>query len=325
MNKTIIKDVALAVVFLLIVGAAVLSHFMKNGLDDIGGMIEQVLLIVLALGTLVDISSHIGFSPLVPSFIEKHKEKTYIRERQEYIREDIKFFKDYNEERIGYILSQLGIRMDQFDKIRLELIKMRCLPLKSIEDAKEKIKILVTSDYPIVINQDKFDSSKINYKKVKYYINIMDIMFYTDYARELSSILAFLIQEESDLPKIDKLVIPYDSNFLLGFEVGRQLGKPVVKIRPKDGKIVKEQCWDGDLKITDRVIIIHDVLVSGEQIIDTIQKIPKSCTVLGLFCMIVRKGGKGKEKIEKMGVPCHRVIELNDEIIHKLRKKNSNK
>lgn len=324
--KVTCKDIILSIIFIILILTNIVSYVYQNGLKNMGGIIEQTILIMLSFVTLVDIASYTNWSIVVPDFFEFFKEKKYLEDAQvyigTYIKEDINFLHDYSQERIGFILSQLGITKSQLDEIRLELIRMRCIPLKSLDDAKEKIKSLATSGYPIVIDQDTIDASKLCYNKVQYFINIMDIMFIPDYASELSAILAFLITEKmDDLTKIDKLIIPYDSNFLLGVEVGKKLGKSVVKMRYNKGKIETEKVWDGNLDITDRVIIIHDVLVSGEQIIDTINKIPKSCTILGFFCLIVRKEWKGKKTLTNKRIKCYEVIEIDDNDIRDLKDK----
>lgn len=317
------KDIILSTIFLALIIIDIGSYIYQNGFENMGGIIEKIIIIMLSLATLVDIASYANLSILVPDFFELAKEKKHIKDTRvcidAYIKEDVNFLQDYSQERISFIISQLGISKSQLDRIRLELIKMRCIPLKSLDDAKEKIKSLVISDYPILIDQDKMDSSKICYNKVKFYINIMDLMFIPDYASEFSSILAFLITEKINLSTIDKLIIPHDSNFLLGVEVGKRLGKSVVKIRNKKGKIETEKFWDGNLNVTDKVIIIHDVLVSGEQIIDTINKLPDSCTIEGFFCLITRKEWDGKKKLMQKGISCYEVIEIDDKDIRELR------
>lgn len=322
--KVTIKDVIIVLIFLSVIAINIINCVSQNGVEDIGGIIEQTMLTMLVFVTLVDIASYVNWNIFVPDFYEYAKEKKRKEEVQyfieTYVNEDTNFLQDYSEERICFIMSQLGINKNQLEQIRIELIKMRCMPLRSLDDAKEKLKSLAVSDYPIIIDQNKMDSSKLCYKEVRYFINTMDIMFLPDYASELSSILAFLITEKADLSIIDKLIIPYDSNFLLGVEVGKKLGKPVVKMRQKQGKIESEKYWDGNLGLTDRVIIIHDVLVSGDQIKDTIRKLPDSCKIEGFFCLIVRKEWKGKNVLKENDIPCHEIIEIDDEDIRKLRK-----
>lgn len=318
------KDIIILLIFGALLIINIICYFGRNPNGTVGGIIEQTILLVLSFVTLVDIASYANWNILVPDFFEFTKEIKHKKEVQNYIgmyiNEDINFFHDYSQERIGYILSQLGININQLDKIREELVRMRCIPLGSLDDASEKLRSLVKCDYPILIDQNKMDSAKLCYNKVRYYINTMDIMFIPDYASELSAILSFLISEKADLSKVDKLIIPSDSNFLLGVEVGKKLGKSVVKMRYSHGKIETEKCWDGNLDLHDKVIIVHDVLVSGDQIIDVYNKLPQTCYIMGCYCLISRKEWNGKERLKDKDIPCYEVLEIDDDDIDEIRK-----
>lgn len=317
-----LKDIVIAGAFLIIVGINVYQH-LGSGAGGVGALIEQTILIMLSFVGLVEISSNIGWSMLVPDFYQAAQRKKREEETQRYVRayfeEDVKFLHNYAEARIGYSMAQLGVNKEQMDTIRLNLIKMRCMPLKDLKDAREKVKCLVTESYPVMINQNEIDSSKLSYRAVQYYMNFTDMMFLEDYARELTSILALLIEEEAPLSDVDKLIVPHDSNFLLGAEVGKRLGKPVVKMRLKQGKIETEKRWEGNLKPDDKVLIIHDILVSGDQIADTLNTLPATCQVLGLYCIVVRKEGAEKSRRIREKIPVHRIIELGDEDIRAIR------
>lgn len=317
------KDIAILIVFTILVIIDIKFLTYQNESINAGVIIERIILLILSFSTFVDISSYTNLYYFVPDYINFAKQKKQNEEIRKIVDSmvevDFNFLQDYSEEKINFILSQLGITTNQFKKIKLELIKMRCLPLKSIQDAQEKIKSLCRCDYPIIIDQSKIDSAKICYNKVKYYINTMDVMFIPQFASELSSILSFLINEKLQLQTFDQLVIPHDSNFLLGVEVGKKLGKSVVKLRKDKGKIETEKCWDGNLKDGDKVIIIHDILVSGDQIIETLNKLPKTCEIIGLFCLITRTEWAGKELLMKRGISCYEVLEINDEEIGRLR------
>ena len=135
----------------------------------------------------------------------------------------------------------------------------------------------------------------------------------------LTNRIAFLIKEKADLNRVDRLIVPYDSNFLLGVEVSKRLGKPMVKMRFERGKIITAQPWEGQLNPTDRVIIIHDVLVKADQIIHTLEQLPRTCEVLGVYCLITRKEWKGLERLEQKGVTVEQIVCLNDNDISTIR------
>lgn len=62
-----------------------------------------------------------------------------------------------------------------------------------------------------------------------------------EYEVEIQKLFSF------SLSTFDKIVIPCDSNFILGVDVGKLLGKPVVHMRQNKGRIEREKCWDGKL------------------------------------------------------------------------------
>jgi len=317
------KDRRIVLLFIILVILNIVRHIVYSGFDSIGTMIEQTILLMLSFVGLIEISDLIGWNFFVPDFFIYEKKQKSKEEAQNYLREifneDINFIREYDQVRIDYLLSQLGISIEQLDQIRIDLITMRCIPLRDIEDAKKKLEYLAKCDYPIVIDQRKMDNSKLSYTKVDYFINLVDIMFVRQYARELASILSFLVKENANLPSIDNIIVPYDSNFLLGVEVGKRLGKPVVKVRKEDGRIETEKRWEGNLKTSDRVIIIHDVLVTAEQIIESTMLIPETCHIIGLYCLVVRKEWDGLVKLMHKGIPVHRIIDLDDNDIRILR------
>ena len=322
--KTTIKDFILVGAFIVLIITNVIRHIHANNLTNLEAVISQTIILMLAFVGLIEIAYYIGWVILVPDFFRLEKEKRMKKETNiflnKFFENDINFLHNYNEDKINYILTQLGISRNQLDKIRIDIIKMRCIGLDSIDCAKAKINSLVKCDYPIIINTKNYDTAKLAYKKVGYFINLTDAMFLQDYARELTALLSFLITEDAELlSKVDRIVIPHDSNFLLGVAIGKELKKPIVKMRLHEGKIFKEQWWEGHLKATDSVIIIHDVLVTAEQVVDAKRKLPATCTVLGFYCLIVRKEYDGVKTLEDKGIPVHRIADISDDDIRILR------
>ena len=326
------KDTCIVIVFAAVALLHMVIHIIQNGFSSIGDLIEQAILIMLAFVGLLEIFHYVGWDIFVPGFM-LHKEK---QERMEelqacmdevinhsmhdvitqsidaFFRREVNFIKDYSEEKTHYIMSQLGITAKQFEQLRIELIKMRCLPLADINDAKEKIKQYIRCNEPFVTDLSKIDSTKCTYSRVKYYLNFNDAMYFASSCRELVSIMHLLICEKIGLSTFDKIVIPCDSNFILGVEVGKLLGKPVVHMRQDKGRIEKEKCWDGKLDPIDRVVIVHDVLVTSDQIIHTLDKLPSSCQVVGLCCLVARKEWNGIAKLKDRRIKVERILDLDD-------------
>lgn len=84
------------------------------------------------------------------------------------------------------------------------------------------------------------------------------------------------------------------------------------------GKLEIDHLWDGEFSNGNRVLIVHDVLVSGEQIIHTKNHIPSRCEIVALCCLATRKDVNGLEVLQRENVRVERVIDLSDAEIESL-------
>lgn len=235
--------------------------------------------------------------------------------------------KNYANERTNHVLAQLKLNDSQFSKLRLELIRMRSLPLRNLKDAESKIKEFIRSGYEpfnsfsrnsAVVNLKEIDSAKRTYNNVDYFLNFHDAMYSAEYFADFVRVMHLLICEKIGVDNFDTIAIPYDSNVILGVEVAKLFGKPVVKMRKDRGKLEIDHLWDGEFSNGNRVLIVHDVLVSGEQIIHTKNHIPSRCEIVALCCLATRKDVNGLEVLQRENVRVERVIDLSDAEIESL-------
>lgn len=245
----------------------------------------------------------------------------------EYFRHEINFIKNYANERTNHVLAQLKLNDSQFSKLRLELIRIRSLPLRNLKDAESKIKEFIRSGYEpfnsfsrnsAVVNLKEIDSAKRTYNNVDYFLNFHDAMYSAEYFADFVRVMHLLICEKIGVDNFDTIAIPYDSNVILGVEVAKLFGKPVVKMRKDRGKLEIDHLWDGEFSNGNRVLIVHDVLVSGEQIIHTKNHIPSRCEIVALCCLATRKDVNGLEVLQRENVRVERVIDLSDAEIESL-------
>lgn len=333
-----IKDMIIVGVFLILAILNIIFNIKEEGFSSIADIFEQVILLLLAFTGLIEIFHYVGWDIFVPNFMLFKKKEERINELKEsvnniieytiddlmaksmdkYFRKEANFIKDYSEQRVEFVMSQLGINAEQFNSIRLELIKMRCLPLKEIQDAETKIKQFIKCGYPMIVDLTQIDPAKRTYKDVDYYLNFNDAMYIDDSCRELAQAMHLLICKKVGVDNFDRLVIPYDSNTILGVEVGKLLGKPVVKMRRDMGRVQYEQRWDGTFNPGDRILILHDVLVSGDQILHIPINIPKSCSTIGLCCLATRTEGSGLKLLQDENIKVFRILDISDSDIKKI-------
>ncbi len=311
------KDIILTIIA---TGIIILGIYLDNKGNDfsninISKIIEHLILYFLAINGLFQVAMFCQMPWLVPDFYGKCQKEKIDDLLQTYFKNEKDFLQLYSDEKTSFIMSQLDITPVQFNKIRLDLVNMRSIPK---ENVKEKINLLLKdNNTKIVINLEK-DREKYSYDNVnlKYYINFNDIMFMHGYADEIATALkTFILKDFSEisieLSTINKVVIPHDGNFILGMKVGELLGKAVVKMRKVEGKVIKEQPWDGPLDKTDHVIIVHDVLATAEQIEHAITNLPKSCSKVAVYCLIRRTDCNNSSKLKNIRVA--HILELNDE------------
>lgn len=224
-------------------------------------------------------------------------------------------------------IGNYNMALLHISKLRLELIRMRSLPLRNLKDAESKIKEFIRSGYEpfnsfsrnsAVVNLKEIDSAKRTYNNVDYFLNFHDAMYSAEYFADFVRVMHLLICEKIGVDNFDTIAIPYDSNVILGVEVAKLFGKPVVKMRKDRGKLEIDHLWDGEFSNGNRVLIVHDVLVSGEQIIHTKNHIPSRCEIVALCCLATRKDVNGLEVLQRENVRVERVIDLSDAEIESL-------
>lgn len=244
-----------------------------------------------------------GLSFLTPPIFIHFKEAKYEKQAEKmmktYYEKDIDFIREYEKERIGYILQAMGIDETQFHHIKYELVKTRTMPINRIKDMRHKAEKILY-DKRFIIDQSTIAICNRVYKEVDYFINLYTALYDSQLCKNISYIMANYIIKlmREDINKIDYIVIPYGGNLLLGLEIGKILRKPIVAIQEQE-RILKNEFWDGNYQTKkntkNNIIVIHDVLVTGERIYKSVEKLPADTYIIkGLYCLIKYRNKKYK-------------------------------
>lgn len=322
LNCIKLKDIliySLILFCIIVIGHNSLKDIPKESLLlELSSYIGTIVIILFGFVGIFDFAYTNGLYFLVPSSYEKHINKKYNKiityGINNFVNSNFEYLNQYDNTRISLLLNQLGISQNDFNLLKIKIIEIKMLPLKTLSDAKVKLKKIINNN-DIIIKQDEYSSNQLVYKKVKYFINLTNISYIDDYCNELVDILIMLIKETipNELNHINKIIIPYNSNRLLGLGTAKQLGKSVVNVT-QEPKIFKNECWEGVFdKTYNEGIIVHDVLVTGEQIIKSLDKINTHCTVKYIFCLINRTDNIGKKEIESKGYKVFSVLDIHDD------------
>lgn len=295
-----------------------------NWLSDLfQKVISNLILCFLALITLFEVIDQRGGNIPWFSYNKRKREREFLEEVKRKTSENIKdiyereyqFLIDHEKERIGSFLVQLGLKRDQFTEVKLKILEFQRLPMTDISAIKSKLEKLCI-DSLVMVDQRKFLQRK--YNEVGYYLNFVDIM-YSPCSRDISYMLANLIQTtlRDKIDHVDRVVVTTEGNFLLGLKISELLRIPMVKMRRTE-RILEKQFWDGNFESNEKVIIVHDALVTAKQVTESINLFPYNVDVIGLFCLVRRTEWDGKEKLNEMGIETHSVIDICDADIEKL-------
>lgn len=293
-----------------------LEHLIQVDINEIFTFIGAVAFILFGIVGIYEFAYTNGLHKLLPPFYvnfrAKNDEKTAQSMMKTYYKQDLEFIQQYEHERANRILQALGITEKQFHHIQYELVRARIMAQGTQDEMVTKLKPMVyQSDF--IVDQTKTPIKQRVYKHVNYFINLYTALYDSNLCADVGNIMANYIiwcfsQNNCDCLDIDYIVVPYGSNLLLGLEVGQCLQKPVIAIQEKP-RIIKNAYWDGNYKRKasgkNRIIIIHDVLVSGSRIYQSVEKLPSDTFVIdGLYCLIRYNHSKHhpEEVLKKHGI-----------------------
>lgn len=270
--------------------------FLSAGINEIFTFIGAVGFVLFGIVGIYEFAYLNGLWPLVPPTFAHIKDKNYEKQAEKmmkiYYENDIEFIREYEKERLDYALQAAGIDEAQFRHIKYELIKARSMSVSTVDELRKKAECILY-DKRFIVDQTLYEPTERVYKEVDYFINLYTAFYAPQLCADAGQIMAnyivMVMGKQADA--LDYIIIPHDSNLLLGLEVGKILRKPVVAIQDKE-RIHKYEFWDGDYNKNrssnnkNKVIIIHDVLVTGRRIYESVERLPQGTyEVEGLYCL----------------------------------------
>lgn len=353
-RKITIKDCTIYGILLLFTVAVVILELIYNRREfkwyTLLSIVGDFALITLFVACLFDFLYDHNIRIAVPNafiFYKEQKLKTVIKEvMYEVLDAQCVNLLKHDEEIIRRELVLIDRKTD-YSLSSMRTVELRNRGLCSVEDARKKLEELVFQS-GIVQDISKTPYASLT-PQLRYYIRFPDLMS-NEQNRELilnitSTFIAHSSNYESGilplsekansfitsplLDDIEVIVTPNNGNYLLGHDVSRKLCKDHIKvIHPS--KIIDNNAYEGKIssdKEDPRVIIVHDVLATGKQIIESINSlrdaIPK-VKIIGVFSLIYRTGGNAKELVQSKDVPVYTLLELSeDEITKKLENAQS--
>lgn len=303
--------------------------------QNINMLATNILVLILTVLSAFDLLDMYGVNVKIFSYSKRKR----AREKQnvgiaveEYINNNKKVLKSSSEECIDYVLSSAGIKKGKEKVILSKIQDLQNANRIINDDASVSAAIhRLLQDPEVIVDLENTDPSRqVMYSGLKYYINLTDAIAKKHINAQLLSIMHYYVEKTVgtmgySIHDIDNIVIPTESNILLGINLAELLGIDVVIMHNKRSRIYFDQYWDGSIKPGCKILIIHDVIYSAKNIEDCITHLPNSCNILGVVSLINRTDKmhlwgdrNGKALIQSMGVNVYSAINLNDESIGKI-------
>ena len=308
--------------------------------DQFVGIIGDLVIYMLGLVGIFEFGYDNGLTMVVPDNFISYKEKRLEKQTKEYLHaffdEETNYLRYHEDDRLADTLSIMGLSAEGYREVQAKVLEARLAPMHDMESARQKLMDLVFySDSVIDMHKD---AEQIASSSLRYYMKVHDLMHNSRQSSQIAKILATFIRlkcEEQNirLADVDVIMVPHSGNFLLGLEVSKLLGKRFIKMIPPDKK-VSNYSFEGVLprkaRSNDiRVVMVHDVLLSGKQILESAQELcdtVPNCQIVGLFSLIYRNVFNGKEILERdNNLKCFNLVELTEEeITQELEKREKN-
>ncbi|MCB2182987.1 MAG: hypothetical protein KQH63_13215 [Desulfobulbaceae bacterium] len=289
----------------------------KQFLSGMSDLSTPILVFIIAVLSILNFLDSQGIK--VPKYSkfkfnsEKDRIKNYL---QEIYDNEYEFLKENEAWRIDLLLKQLNLHPSQKRLVEKELRKLSRSPIDTKEERENALRSYCKNKL-ICINTNGKDN--LTYKEVKYFLNFFDIMSHGLWRSNISQLMANHIKDElKKLLDINKfcIVVPRRGNFLFGYEVSKALNVPVVFMR-NEGRIQENKPWDGSFNRFDNVVIIHDVTVTGKQIVEDLYNLTGK-NVIGLFTLVLRTDKNAFVELSSHNVKVFPVLKFDEESLRYL-------
>jgi orotate phosphoribosyltransferase len=288
--------------------------------DTIGNIVLLAFIVVLAFQSIVQLLLVSGV-PLSNNLLARLTRADRYRVRalvQDILYKEHELIRSHGKASVDLVLGQLGLRYDAFEDIRHDILQRIQEPHSTSIERQKNLRGLVVSSAILIDTKSMPDPL---YKDVDYYLNFADIMMDATFGPHFGQLLADHVRENVRFDDLARLVlaVPTKGNAMLGFYTARHLNRPLILMRPEP-RLNHGQYWDGKIAQHTPVALLHDVAVTGEQLLES-QRLLKNAhaRVLGVFALVERTDKLRLTRLDEAGLKVSAVLSLDEKILSDLR------
>ena len=341
--KSLVKDTIIYLtLFTILIIFVILPEFYGKPIsewsDGMMRVVGDLSIYLLGMIGLFEFGYDNGLLLFIPNSFVRYKEKRLEQQTKEYIfsflDKETEFLHEHERLRAGELMSLIGLSVHDLPLLQSNVIKARLDPMYDIETATAKLEdILFHSNVVRDLHVDSEVSQRTN---CRFYFRFPDLMHDPALRIQISKIMATFVCQTLEnpgneapfsAPDLDIVMTPTHGNYLLGFDVNALLGKHFIKMIPKN-KVFGDNYYEGVIPgdLTERginVILVHDILVSGGQIIESIDEIRSlfgDCKIC-VFSLIYRNFDDALTKLQRRysDVKFYNMLEYSEQDIYDRR------
>ncbi|MGX7709440.1 phosphoribosyltransferase [Methylobacterium sp. Gmos1] len=304
------------------------EQFTVSSLGWIGAIGTIAVVLLLTLSSTIDIARTLGvrwpnwfFQALEQR--ETEKLNRYLDQYEERISSQSRlwlervfdaeegYIRAHQDILVGQILHHFGIPSTEFDKLREHAQRLRHAPRRTKAEIEKQLGEMCKKS-PILVDTSTLRNPL--YGEVRYYLNFVDAMANPSLGASLTEMMASHIRSNVNLQELDNVVIvtPANGNVSLGLETARSLRRPFLFMREKP-RVEQGQYWDGSLPHDGVLIIVHDVAVSGDQLVSAYDHLKnKGYNCSRVFCLVERTDKSARSRLAERSMSLIPVLQLDD-------------
>lgn len=341
--KSAIKDTLIyGVLFTILAVFVVLPEFYGKPIEEWSDNTMQLVgdfsIYLLGVIGLLEFGYDNGLLMFIPDSFIRYKEKRLEQQTKDYIftflDKETEFLHEHERLRAGELMSLIGLSIHDLPMLQSNVIKARLDPMYDIETASAKLEDILFHSH--VVRDLHVDSEVSQRTNCRFYFRFPDLMHDPALRIQISKIMATFVCQTLEKPEnkapfsapdLDIVMTPTHGNYLLGFDTNALLGKHFIKMIPRN-KVFGDNYYEGVIPgdYADRginVILVHDILVSGGQIIESIDEIRAlfgECKIC-VFSLIYRNFDGALEKLQRRysDIQFYNMLEYSEQDIYDRR------
>ena len=150
------------------------------------------------------------------------------------------------------------------------------------------------------------------------YVQCAKLLSYPKLSEKFVKSLAFKIKK--NIKKIDMILSPAMGGIIIGYEIGKLLGKETIFCERLNKKFALRRGFS--IKKNSKVLIVEDVITTGKSSLECVELVKKSKAKIIGFASLIDRSSKKSMKIKKkiisqikIDVPTYKKKELPKELI----------